>query len=296
MLDPSKAASNDTADPRRGDRAVSDVVAFVFVFSIIITSVGVVTVVGFDVLQSSQASEQALNAERAFESLGRNIANIQRDHAPGRAGEVKLGGASLTVERNDPIQVEADGEELTAGPTSGDRQVFEPVLGALVYDMRSIGGFTGGEVSNRGDGIRTGRPTTIGFEGNAVFRSDRGNPVMRSEPGFVCSKSSSRPDRAIVSVVELVSTDGAVSTGGTVQVVGREDFSRLYYAGSDADSVSITIEEGDTRYYEAWKRHFENAPGWTDPGTGSSFTTTCDVGSDGVVVVRHTRIRIDFVT
>jgi len=54
-------------------RAVSDVVGYVLVFSLVSLTVGVVSVAGVGALQDARDVEQANNAERAFDVLGDNV-------------------------------------------------------------------------------------------------------------------------------------------------------------------------------------------------------------------------------
>ncbi|MFC6988243.1 hypothetical protein ACFQJD_05030 [Haloplanus sp. GCM10025708] len=92
------------------DRAVSDVVGFVLVFSLIITSVGVVTVFGISTLEDARTDERINNAERAFDVLADNFDDIARGGAPSRATEIKLAETSLTLAETVDLSVNASDE------------------------------------------------------------------------------------------------------------------------------------------------------------------------------------------
>jgi hypothetical protein len=243
-----------------GDRAVSDVVAFVFTFSIIITSVGVVSGVGFSVMEDVRDDEQALNAQRSFQTLGENLNQIDRGGVPGRAGEISLNGGLVLVE---------SGSEGPTFEVVTDGDTFTSKTGRIVYQ------------SGGGD-------TEILLEAGGVIRkderSDRGFVVQR--PNIVCGS-----EYAIVSIVKIVGDADTVAGDSTVQIRGREQSSTLLY--SDDDATSVTVDYSGSQFDESWNGHFDREGDW-DVDTLAN-TAECDVGSDGHVIVRRTVIEITVV-
>jgi hypothetical protein len=241
---------------------VSDVLAFIFTFSIIITSVGVVSAVGFSSLRDIQEGEQAVNAERAFVTLGENLGNVERGHAPGRSGELRLNQGSLYVQDGREVSVSVD-DGSGSGPSFGPRD-----LQALYYDM-------------------DGSKTNVVLEGGAVFREDRGNVVAVEGPSIMCNG-----DRAVVSLVEM-RHDGTIPGGtGTVQVTGREESSELLYSGA-AENVTIDLSShGVDGYASAWEDEL-TGDGWAETGTDGEVE--CDLDAGGRAYVRVTTIRLNFV-
>lgn len=244
----------------RRDRGVSDVVAFVFTFSIIITSVGVVSAVGFSVLEDIQSDEQALNAQRGFQALGDNINDIDRRHVPGRSGEVTLNDGRLLVNNgssSSTLEVTTDGNTYTSD------------VGYLEYTSQ-------------------GEDTRIILESGAVIRSDKNadQGIVVRRPNFACDKSGS--SYAIVSIVEIVSPSNTRGGDGTVQIVAREQSSTLLYSGSASD---VTIDYSGSDFTDAWNSHFDGAGDWMASGTSA----TCNVGTNGHVIVRKTVIEISLV-
>lgn len=237
-------------------------VAFVFTFSIIITSVGVVSAVGFSVLEDVQADEQALNAQRGFQSLGQNLNEVDRSHVPGRSGEISLSEGALYVDSGGDgptFEVTVDG-----GPT------YTTEVGTIVYESQKDG-------------------TRIALEAGGVVREDefaeRG--VVVQSPNVVCGS-----DYAIVSVLEVVSDENVRGGEGTIQIVGRERSSSLLYSNT---AGGVTVNYADSEFNEAWAGHFDGSGEWTNvDGTDAK----CDFGgpsSDGQVIVRRTVIEIQFV-
>lgn len=265
----------------REDRAVSDVVAFVLTFSIIITSVGIVSAVGFSVLQDIQADEQSLNAQRGFQSLGESLNEIDRSHVPGRSGEISLSDGALFTRTGSgsdrstiAVSVDTDGDgDLTGG---GDR-TYTTDVGTLVYESQAD-------------------DTRILLESGAVLRKDKraDQAIVVQRPNMVCDTSGSS-NYAIVSIVKIVSDENTQGGDGTVQIIGREESSTLLYSDNAAERVNVTFGGGagvGSQYPEAWRQYFASSGDWSSV---TSTDATCDVGSGGTVIVRRTVINVDFV-
>lgn len=255
-----------TGTTRRTDRGVSDVVAFVFTFSIIITSVGVVSAVGFSVLEDIQGNEQALNAQRGFQALSDNINDIDRRHVPGRSGEVTLNDGRLLVENGS--------SSSTLGVTVEDGST-------TLYDGSTDVGYL--EYTEQEDDTR------IVLESGAVIRKDKNadQGIVVRRPNFACRTSGD--SYAVVSVVKIVSSSNTRGGDGTVQIVAREQSSKLLYSSTDA--TDVTVNYGGSDFADAWGTDFEGAGDWSTSGTSA----TCNVGPNGHVIVRQTVIEIALV-
>ncbi|MFC7115603.1 hypothetical protein ACFQH2_12525 [Natronoarchaeum sp. GCM10025703] len=258
MIGPERT-SDETTSAR--DRAVSDLLAFVLVFGVIITSVGVVYVFGIGALGDAQAAQQDQNAVHAFESMGASFNDLQTNRGQERLSELNPRGARMSIDEDAP--------ELTINGI--DENVDQPV-GAMHYDNDN---------------------TRISYELGAVFRSDDENSVMIREPEFVC-RDASGETRAIVSFVDI-KRDGPVAIGSdsTMQIGAIQNGQQAYTHDSD-ENIELTIR--DSSHADAWARYFDES-GWsvTDPDTidtGDDFTATCAVGSDNSVVVRSTDVEL----
>lgn len=261
---------NTTSSDDR-NRAVSDILAFTFVFAIIITSTALVYGVGFGSLTDLRDSEQTRNAEFAFEALGNSIDDIAESHTPGRSGEVSLSGGQLVV-RND-----ATIDSVTVGGKTYDSGGSGYAVGSLDYSYED---------------------TIVSYHGGTVFRSDRGNSAALTEPPFSCD-----PDRgrATVSIVTLVSSENGIGADGSVQIVAREAAAGLIYPNAtrsawvpaNASNPEVTIEMSGSKHNEAWARAMEEQ-GWNSNADGTEFT--CDLPDGGTVYVRQTIIDIVFRT
>lgn len=218
-------------------RGVSEVLGYVFVFAIVISSVGLLYISGVGTVSEVRDAEQINNADRAFIALSANFDDIHRGRAPRRAGEVRLGGGTLRVDESSGVAVDivADGDVVEADIGEG----------ALVYQL---------------DG------RAIRYESSAVFNSERSGSVIRDEPAFRCDAT-----QTIVSTISI-ETAGNVSTvqkEGTVLVVAEKRSSTLVYPGGAASvdqSGTKTVRlTPSSPVSDAWGRYLV-ANGWTETG------------------------------
>jgi len=256
---------------RGTDRGVSDMIAFVIVFSLIITSVGITYTFGYTTLSDYQEGEQKRNAERAFVALSNSVGEIESGRIEARAGELRLAGGTVSVENDTVLTVSSPGWNLSNGTEA--RLANQPTR-SFVYEYEG---------------------TTVEYENGAVFRQDGdGRHIMLAEPEYQCGDSY-----ASVSIVQLLPSDGALSSDGTVQVLAQQESSVLLYpvnrtGSNDAtvDHVTVTVQSDKA---EAWEDYFGDD--WAVTGTGDERTFTCDdPGGTGEIdlYVRKTRISIDY--
>lgn len=136
------------------DRAVSEVVSFVLVFSLIAVTVGVVYVAGGANLEQARTHERIQNAERAFDVFDDNVGDITSQSAPNRGTEIKLADARLYFGSVTELNV------TTAG--GGSDEPYSVSLLPVIYQPA-------GE-------------TKLIYEAGMVLRSDRDGSVRREEP------------------------------------------------------------------------------------------------------------------
>jgi len=255
MIGPTPTQRPDLSD----DRAVSDVLAFILVFSIIITSVGLVYVFGMGALGEAQVNEQNRNAERAFETMGVSFSDLQTGRGEERLSQLNPRGGGVSVSDSPTVEVTDEGGKTLA----------DGAAGALNYAHEG---------------------TTISYELGAVFRADDGHSVLVRPPEFTCTTSGSGPDRAVLSYPNLASTQpSSVSTSGTL---------RVRATGSQPDvnrstGENVTIEIRDSTHADAWARYFREN-GWTDvdepSGSTGDVEATCAVDD---ATIRETELEIE---
>lgn len=218
------------------DRAVSEVLGYVLVFSMVLAAITFVSISGFATLEDARDAEQHNNAERAFDVLANNVEDVYKRGAPSRATELSLDGTQLSVGEEVGLRVSVDGS--TRVDTTIRPLVFQGSDGvALVY------------------------------EAGAVFRTQRqGGYVVRGPP----LQSSS--EQLLFTVVRT-NRSNVQSIGGSsvlVRTVARgTDVAVRSSGGHD-----VTIELVDSPRQELWHRHLEEARGLSCGVSGD--TLSCD--------------------
>lgn len=119
-----------SGDVRGDGRAVSDLVGFVLVFSLIASVVAVVSLAGLSSLQDARDAQQTDNAERALEVLSDNMGDMTERGAPSRATEVSLADASLSL--GDETLIEVRDPRNSGDPSFLRDRVFK--VRPIVYE------------------------------------------------------------------------------------------------------------------------------------------------------------------
>lgn len=236
------------------DRAVSEVVGFILVFSLVVSTVGVVYAVGFDGLEKSRSAEQVNNAGRAFDVMADNLEDIYGDGAPSRSSELKLSDAELSVGSPDTtIEVEVAGNGVDEEPVN-----VKPIRYAS-----------------------SARDTSFTYEGGAIFREDGSGTVMQQEPPFLISQ-----DQTVIQYVATKSGGGTQSISGSTTVLVRAERTGRHVRVVEYGTPDVTVDMTVTTTPErapAWERYLEEQIDWTG-------TDDCSVGgpNNGEVVCTFT--------
>ncbi|MCU4971787.1 hypothetical protein OB955_03420 [Halobacteria archaeon AArc-m2/3/4] len=241
------------------DRAVSEVIAFVLVFAIIIGSVGILYMTGFQSMTDFQEGEQMRNAERAMSALGENLNDIQRNSGiQERSGELSLRGGTVST---------------TDGGTELNISVLEDnvTLGSVTYQQDS---------------------SLIAYEGGGVFRGVEGEPdqsVVLDRPRLTCNSKSGT---AVISLIEISSDGNERSIGGddTVEVTIVKNETRVKtLSESDPVDVEITVQDDSSAYKNGWATALNQSEWSWDSDTD---TSTCEDVS--AITVRIVEAEVEF--
>lgn len=256
------ADSRSTTGPL-ADRGVSEMVAFVLSFSMIIVSVGILYTGGFGVLNDLQEVQQTENAEQVFLAVSSSFTELEQGQAPKRAGALDLDvGATITVVNQSTINISV-----------------QPAGFGNEYVTRSIE-YTLGK-------------RTVAYENGAVFREDPGGNVMLGEPPeFYCSNET---NVAVVSITTIQAPNDISLAAGTVTLTGIRRSNTLEFPtnrtgpGTNVDNLTVNVS---SPHEEAWQRYFEDESNdWVNPNGDDSYTCT---GIDRAFV-RHTVIEVRIV-
>ena len=236
----------------RGDeRAVSDVVAFVLVFAIIIGSVGIISVTAFTSMESLQESEQMRNAERGMGALADNFNDVLRyDAIEERSGELSLREGTVRTGSGEPeVTIDVDGPD----------DDFDVSLGQFTYER-------GG--------------TTIAYEGGGVFRGEDTGDVLLERPPIKCEDGGA----AVVSLVAIDADDRSLQSpdGQEFTVIEDRDHENrtVETYTEDVDKVNVTVENTD--FENGWESTLSRSDwDWDD----EENTGTCEADRATVRIV-----------
>ncbi len=240
---------NPTAAFSTDERAVSETLGYILVFSIIVTTIATATVFGFGGLEDRQDAEQVANVERAFDVLADNFRDISRYEDPSRATEIRLAGGTIGVGQEVTITVgQWDGDAFVDGET--ENVTFRP----LVFQS------DGGEVI---------------YESGVVFRGSRSGSIARSPLPFVVGDET-----AVVPVAATSVGSSTTAVGGdrTAQVVGerRPTTRTLANRTVEADGNRLAIRVESPRA-DGWARQLESEGYQNVDLNESTDTVTADL-------------------
>lgn len=219
--------------PGKQERAVSEIIGYILVFALIITSVGLVSIGGIPSFDSARESEQLQNADRAFDVLDTNMVEIYDRGAPSRSTELNAGDA--VVETRESVTF-----NITVTYKDGNVSATEAAVNPIVF-------------SGVGD-------TEFVYVAGAIIRDQPDANVLRSEPPFKINDK-----RAVFTLVETTS-DGRQSTEGGTVLVRAESVRRSVevadISGSRIDEITISVS--DSPRQEVWERYFEEELGMAE--------------------------------
>lgn len=283
--------------PKRFDtdrRSVSDTVAFVLMFSIIIMSVAAVSTTGVNQLTDIRDEERVNSAERGMVATAAIFDSIHRQNDPFRTITVPLNTGHLWINETN-ITVNVSGTATSAGFESNVSQK---------YRVNSL--------EHRFD--RNPYDVTLAYESGGAFRTTENSEgiVPRYTPSWRCDGET-----AIVSLVTLNDSSGINVAGGynddirigpNTDIPGEtplSDFTQGVQLAAElnetasfseaeqfgSDSATVTVDVSESGQPEEWSRYLSTAPGWTENTTTSTpYDYDCSV--DNSITVTQTTIDI----
>lgn len=234
------------ADRLHGDeRGVSEVLEYVFIFSLVVASIGVVTVGGMGSLENAQTAEQIENAEKGFGVLHDTMAELYDEGAPSRATELSLGETELFYGDNVTVNVTVvDGETTTVT----EREI-RPVVQRLGPDRFLV------------------------YEAGAVFRTTADGGLTVLEPPHMY-----RTDGVHVTVPAFRS--GSVQGVGSSNVLVRAKVTNRSVPVTDADGSDKVVVNVTSPRYEQWASYLEDQPSVDCTVDDPNSRVTCTRDSD----------------
>lgn len=257
-------------------RGASETIGFVFVFSIIVATIGAVYFTGFNALDDSKDAEQLNNAERAFEVLRDNMEDMTKRNAPSRATEIKL--ADATLGPGEPVWINVSVAD--PGEASPDL-TYATELSPIVYTGATRAARGGQDIDD----------ASIVYAGGATFRQQGDAAVMRRDAPFVLNEDGPTS----IPVVQTRRGEGANEVSGSTTLLVRGDLSNKQVVQRNTTETKVWINVSSSRY-KAWETYLEaqgeGMSSFSCTTTAATETVSCSFTTDEVYV---TRIAIDYV-
>ena len=213
------------------ENAVSEVVDFVTILSLLVLSIGLIGVAGYPIVKNAQEANHIENTRQSFIVLANNVNKVVMGQAPSQNVELKMYGGSLSVTGNSSINITANSTNVSTGN-------IERII--LVYDtkMRSI-------ESTVGDIV-------IAYEGTGVWaKYPNGNTILISKP-LITSQNN-------MLIIPVVTIDGTSSVGGSgmSRVTAKGVPTITFY--NNVSDIIVTI---NSSYSSGWKNYIDNEMPW----------------------------------
>jgi hypothetical protein len=205
------------------DGAVSEMVDYSIILSIMILATGIIVVAGVPMLEHMQETQHTENIKQSFKVLAPNINKVVFGNAPSQSVELKMYGGSLSVTRNNYINISM--QVWNDSASSFETVSFGKQMGNIENDFQG---------------------TLISYENSGVWtRYSLGESVMLAQPRFTYANN--------VLVIPDASFSGSSSVSGSGLVRVTADAGRRSIESyQNVSQVNITIR---SNYFEAWERY-----------------------------------------
>jgi len=214
-------------------------------------SVVVISVAGMGALEGTRNAEQVNNAERAFDVLADNVADIHQDGAPSRATEMSLAESQLFSGDNVTVNVTAT---TGSGPVTVERE-----LRPVVY--------------------RAKNDASITYEAGAVFRAGESGGTVLHAPPMLASD-----ERTVLTIVAPQSPNikGIGSATVLVRTVERQRTVEVANTEGDYSDVYVNVTSPRNEEWETvlTERGFRNCVTGTDASDAPFVTCSLDPSSN----------------
>ena len=224
-----------TQEDNRKESAVAETIGFIYIFAIVILSMGLIYVMGYPTLQSSMDENIFESTEQSFIVLQSDMKMVGFDQVPVKSLQIQLQGATLSVTENSNITIDYVGNE--SGTLSN-------VTGEIEY--------------RKNDNFLT-------YENGGVWKRYPDGSIMVSSPRIYTTTM----EGTNITTIGVVSIQGASLVSGK----GVVTFSMIYnesIINKTSSPVNVTLRINST-YATEWKSYLESIGFTTTNSTDSSL-------------------------
>ncbi len=216
----------------QNDKAVTEVIGFIYIFAIVILAMSLIFVMGYPALQSSMDETIFESTEQSFIILQTDMKMVAFDQVPVKSLAVQLQSSTISVTNNSNITIEInDGTDTIYG--------------------------SGGIEFQKNDKVLT-------YEDGAVFKEYPSGTIMVSNPRIYTDRINGNN----ITTIGIVSVNGTSSIGGAsiATVIMKWDNSSVN-TGTNVN-VSLTI---NSIYAPEWESYLNSTQHFTTNRTGSNL-------------------------
>lgn len=216
----------------RDEQAVSEVVGYMLILSLLVLSVSTLYVTGNPIIEKLQGNVYQQAVEQSFTVLDAQISAATLGEAPVQTSNLFTKTGSVRVTNDSFISI------TRVVQNGSETLLYNHTLGTIEWD--------------------SGDDTTIAFEGGGVWKREvLGEPVMISPPEFHYNGET-----LTFPIIELEG-EGSSGGGSTTRITAQRLGHSVIYPNTTANSTFINPVFGQvrivihSRYYEGWANYVE---------------------------------------
>ncbi len=216
-------------------KAVSEVIGYMLIFTIVVLSVGLMYTYGYPILEDLQERIRFQNAQQGFEILQADLDRVAYDQAPVKTTSISTGGGSIyAASTGDQINIVVISSGITKYDSTKD-------LGIIEYRYRG---------------------KKISYIDGGVFIKQGERSYLRYPPKvFAYNDTETYNLTVIISTFSVKCSYPLMGGGDRVSVVSkynRTGNSTFIDQSSNSSSSNVTITVDSTYYADAWEWHFSD--------------------------------------
>lgn len=213
----------------RSEDAVSELVDFSIILSIMLLAAAIIMVAGVPLIKSTQDKQHSENIVQSYQVLAPNINKVVKGISPSQSVELKMYGGYISVTSTSYMDVSM--KTWNSSSASYETESFGKHIGTIESRYRD---------------------TFIAYENTGVLvRYNWGRPVTRLEPFFTYS------DGVLLIPCSSLSGNSFLSGSGLVSVTANGG-RRTIESYHNVSQVNITISSD---YYEGWADYLNGTMG-----------------------------------
>ncbi|MEM2924370.1 MAG: hypothetical protein QXJ68_01605 [Methanocellales archaeon] len=215
--------------------AVSEVVGYMLIFTIVVLSIGLMYVYGYPILEDLQNRIRFQNAEQGFATLQADLDRVVFDQAPIKTTRINTGGGS--------IQAASSGDRINIVVNISGEKKYEVTRELGIVEYRHLG-------------------KRIAYIDGGVFIKEGERSYLRIPPKiYVYNDTETSNLTVIISIFSIYCKYPTMGGGERVSVLSKFNRSSTsaYINQSFNSSLSnVTIVINSSLYADAWEMHFSN--------------------------------------